>query len=62
MLFLVVIDISILGLYKLVDGVRGQLEAKQIVNRENPEDMIGVSEFLRNKFVYVNNKKMEPDF
>jgi len=46
-LSLVVIDISILGLYIFVDGVRGQLEANRIVNRENPEDVIGVSEILR---------------
>ena len=44
-LLLAVIDVSILGLYMLVDGVRGQLGATRIVNRENPEDMIGVSEF-----------------
>ena len=41
------IDISILGPYILVDGVRGQLEANRIVNRENPEDVIGVSEIPR---------------
>ena len=31
----------------LVEGVRGQLEVKQVMNREKPEDIIGVSEFLR---------------
>ena len=46
-LSLVVIDICILGLYMLVDGVRGQLKANRIENRENPEDTIGVSECLR---------------
>ena len=33
----------------LVDGVRGQLRAKRVMNREHPEDMFGVSEFLRKK-------------
>ena len=47
MLCLVVIDISILGLYMLIEGVRGQLEATRVMNRENPEDIIGVSDFLR---------------
>ena len=46
-LCLVVIDISILGLYMLVEGVRGQLEATRVKNMENPEDITGVSKFLR---------------
>jgi len=46
-LCLVVIDISILGLYMLVEGVRGQLEVQRVMNREKPEDIIGVSKFLR---------------
>jgi len=31
----------------LVEGVRGQLEVKRVMNRENPEDIIGVRKFLR---------------
>ena len=37
----------ILGGYMLVEGVRGQLEVRRVTNRENPEDMIGVSGSLR---------------
>ena len=46
-LCLVVIDVFILGLYMLVEGARGQLHVRRIKNRENPEDIIGVSGFLR---------------
>jgi len=46
-LCLVIIDTTILGLYMLIEGVRGKLEVERVVNRENPQDIIGVSKFLR---------------
>ena len=42
-LCLVVIDILILGLYMLVEGVRGQLGVEKIINRANSESITGVS-------------------
>ena len=40
---LVVIDLIITGLYLLIAGLKGELEATLIRNRENPTDFIGVS-------------------
>ena len=41
-LCLVVIDIIILGSYSAVEGSRGQLGVRNITNKENLEDVIGV--------------------
>ena len=42
-LLLVVIDLIVLITYTAVEGARGNLSAKRVPNRENPEDMVGVS-------------------
>ena len=55
-----VIDTTILGLYMLIEGVRGQLEVKRVMNRENPEDIIGVSEFLRRIDLLLNVALINP--
>ena len=41
--FLVVLDVAILSIYTLVEGIRGQLSSNKVPNRENTEDIIGVS-------------------
>ena len=40
---LVAIDLTILVIYTLVEGVKGRLGAEQVENRENPMSMDGVS-------------------
>ena len=42
-LFLVVIDVIILGNFTLAEGVRGELHVKLIRNRGNPEEIKGVN-------------------
>ena len=41
--FLVIIDVAILSVYTIVEGVSGQLSSNKVPNRENTEDVIGVS-------------------
>ncbi len=45
-LLMVVVDLVILGVYTLVEGVKGNLKAERIKNEEDPEDVIGVSQSL----------------
>ena len=40
---LVAVDVVILLLFTLVEGVQGNLEPSMVPNTENPSDMIGVS-------------------
>lgn len=40
---LVAIDVAILFLYDIIEGLRGNLEAQWFPNRENPQDLQGVS-------------------
>ena len=40
---LVLIDLAILGIYTLVEGVRSNLDVKRIPNREFSQETIGVS-------------------
>ena len=42
-LVLVVVDLVILVVYTMVEGIRGNLGAEKIKNRENPMDTKGVS-------------------
>lgn len=42
-LVLVIIDVIIIGGYLLVEGIRDQLVVDKVLNRENPQDVIGVS-------------------
>ena len=42
-LCLVVIDLVILGVYTLTEGLRGNLGVKLVSNREMPNEAIGVS-------------------
>ena len=42
-LSLVVIDLVILGVYTLVEGLRGNLGVKLTTNRELPQETFGVS-------------------
>ena len=42
-LLLVVVDLVILVVYTMVEGIRGNLGAERIENRENPMDTKGVS-------------------
>lgn len=42
-LVLVIIDAIIIGGYLLVEGIRHQLVVDKVLNRENPQDVIGVS-------------------
>ena len=51
-LSLVVIDLVILGVYTLVEGLRGNLGVKLTTNRELPEETFGVSYLV---FQYENN-------
>lgn len=37
------IDLIILIIYTAVEGARGSLTAMKVINRENPEDVFGVS-------------------
>ena len=44
---LVMVDVVILFVYTLVEGMRGNLEAKQTVHAENPSDTLhGVGAFI----------------
>ena len=40
---LVMIDVVILLMYSLVEGLMGNLKPKRIVNAENPSEILGVS-------------------
>ena len=40
---LVAVDVVILFIYTLVEGLRGNLEPSMVPNTENPSDTIGVS-------------------
>ena len=40
---LVAVDVVILFIYTLVEGLRGNLEPMKVPNSENPSDTIGVS-------------------
>ena len=42
-LCLVVIDVVILGVYTLTEGLRGNLGVRLTTNRELPEEILGVS-------------------
>ena len=42
-LVLVIIDAVIIGFYLVVEGIRDQLVVEKVLNRENSEDVIGVS-------------------
>ena len=42
-LLMVLLDIIILLVYMAVEGTRGNLAVTQVSNRENPDDMQGVS-------------------
>ena len=42
-LTLVLVDLTILLVYTIVEGVRGNLTTTRIFNRENPSDVEGVS-------------------
>ena len=44
--FLVVIDVVILGVYSLSEGLRGNLGVKLIVNRKFPRETVGVRSFF----------------
>ena len=50
-LSLVVIDLVILGVYTLVEGLRGNLGVKLTTNQELPQETFGVS----CKFLHKNN-------
>lgn len=41
-LCLVIIDLIILGMYTVIESIRGNLGVKTISNREMPEETIGV--------------------
>ncbi len=41
-LVLVLIDLVILTIYMMVEGLRGNLEAERIPDRENPMEEVGV--------------------
>lgn len=40
---LVALDVAVIGFYLLLSGLRGELKAVLISNREKPSDTIGVS-------------------
>ena len=40
---LLVVDLTILVMYTIVEGVRGNLVVQRVVSRENPMDISGVS-------------------
>jgi len=40
---LVAIDVTILVLYTLVEGIQGDLVARQVAHKENPMEVTGVS-------------------
>jgi len=41
---LVVIDVVILTVYSIVEGIQGRLTSTKVPNAENTEDLVGVSE------------------
>ena len=43
-LLLVLTDVLILGVFLLVEGVKGELYTDRIINREHPREVIGVSQ------------------
>ena len=45
-LCLVVIDVAILAIYTVIEGLRDNLGVKLIVNRERPREVIGVSYYI----------------
>ncbi len=45
-LLLVVVDVVILTMYVVVEGARGRLEATRTRNKENEEDVEGVSQSI----------------
>ena len=42
---LVAVDVIILAVYNMVEGVRGNLGATRVFDRENPEDRTGVCNY-----------------
>ena len=40
---MVLLDVAILLVYMAVEGARGNLVATRVRNRENPDDVLGVS-------------------
>ena len=40
---LLVIDVVIIGVYTIMEGVSGHLHVEQVLNRENQEEIKGVS-------------------
>ncbi len=56
-LVLVMVDLVILVVYTVVEGARGNLEAERIKNRENSQDVEGVSSmstaFLSSHFLLL---------
>ena len=52
-LLLVVIDLIVLITYTAVEGARGNLSAKRVPNRENPEDMVGVSTCIHVRYIII---------
>ena len=55
-LCLVIADVLILGVYLLVEGVKGHLGTNLILSREHPQDIIGVSVLFLLLNSYVNHK------
>ena len=49
-LLLCVVDLIILVVYTAVEGARGNLEAKRVINKENPMEIRGVSLILELSF------------
>ena len=54
---MVLLDIAILLVYMAVEGARGNLEATRVRNRENPDDVLGVSG-LTYKYYRHSKKKI----
>ena len=50
---LVIIDVAILTTYTTVEGINGQLSSNRIPNRENSEDVMGVSHQIIQCMFYV---------
>ena len=53
---LVVVDVTILGLYMLVEGFRGQLRAVLEYSRENSEDIVGVRQIDKGRVYTIDTK------
>lgn len=45
-ILLVTIDLTIIVTYLIVQGIRGNLQAKLVPFRENMQDLLGVSKFM----------------